>query len=219
MEFQGFSPETIDFLWGIRFNNDRTWFQEHKHLYQTAVYEPMKALGERLAPAFAHVDGLRLHVSRIYRDMRMHPSTFYKDSLWFCFRHDGSSWLMRPCLCFEVRPEGYRYGFLLLAPSASDMEAIRRKISQNPENFCRLVRKAETDGGVPLDGDRYRRPKPCDDARVEKFFAMKNFFAIRDCPPDDLFFSEKLADEVQKLLLAWLPVYEFFHDPMTAEAP
>ena len=24
--FEGFSPETFDFLWGIRMNNNREWF-------------------------------------------------------------------------------------------------------------------------------------------------------------------------------------------------
>ncbi len=24
--FHGFSPETMDFLWGIRMNNERDWF-------------------------------------------------------------------------------------------------------------------------------------------------------------------------------------------------
>ena len=33
-EFKGFYPETIDFLWGIRFNNNREWFTEHKEEYQ-----------------------------------------------------------------------------------------------------------------------------------------------------------------------------------------
>ena len=28
--FQGFSQETVDFMWGIRFNNDRGWFEAHK---------------------------------------------------------------------------------------------------------------------------------------------------------------------------------------------
>ena len=28
--FNGFTPAAIDFLWGIRFNNNRDWFQEHK---------------------------------------------------------------------------------------------------------------------------------------------------------------------------------------------
>lgn len=32
--FQGFSQETIDFMWGIRFHNRREWFLEHKEIYQ-----------------------------------------------------------------------------------------------------------------------------------------------------------------------------------------
>ena len=28
--FQGFTPETIDFLWGIRMNNNRDWFTANK---------------------------------------------------------------------------------------------------------------------------------------------------------------------------------------------
>ena len=28
--FQGFSNETIDFMWGIRFNNEKSWFEQHK---------------------------------------------------------------------------------------------------------------------------------------------------------------------------------------------
>ena len=86
-----FSPETMDFLWGIRFNNNRAWFAEHKQQYQTALLEPMKALAAELQPSVG--DGLRLHVSRIYRDMRMHPSTFYKDSLWMCFLAEDGPWL------------------------------------------------------------------------------------------------------------------------------
>ena len=35
MMFQGYDQQTVDFLWGIRFNNDRSWFQDHKEQYQT----------------------------------------------------------------------------------------------------------------------------------------------------------------------------------------
>ena len=28
--FTGFTDETVDFMWGIRFNNERTWFEAHK---------------------------------------------------------------------------------------------------------------------------------------------------------------------------------------------
>lgn len=209
MEFQGFTPEALDFLWGIRFNNNREWFSEHKSQYQRALYEPMKALAAELAPDFEQVPGLRLHLSRIYRDMRMHPSTFYKDSLWFCFRRDGGPWLEHPCLCFELRPEGYRYGFLYYAGKASAMEALRIKLTDHADQFLKLVNEAEKKSGVALDGDHYARPKPCQDERLAPYFALKNFMAIRDCPPDDLLYSRDLVREVRRVLTAWLPVSEF----------
>ena len=78
--FQGFYPQTIAFLWGIRFNNNREWFNDHKSDYQTYLLEPMKALAASVSEAFAEDEGTKLHLSRIYRDMRMHPPTFYKES-------------------------------------------------------------------------------------------------------------------------------------------
>lgn len=39
-EFAGFSPETFDFLWGIRLNNNKEWFAEHKKDYVDRLYEP-----------------------------------------------------------------------------------------------------------------------------------------------------------------------------------
>ena len=50
--FEGFSPETVDFLWGIRLNNNREWFTEHKKDYVNTLYEPMKALGKELFQPF-----------------------------------------------------------------------------------------------------------------------------------------------------------------------
>ena len=209
MKFEGFSPETMDFLWGIRFNNNREWFMEHKQDYQTYLYEPMKALANEVASAFEQTDGLRLHISRIYKDMRMHPTKFYKESLWFCLRRDGGLWLSHPCLCFEVRPEGYRYGFIYPVPTTADLQALRSKIADHADEFVKMVRKAEQDSGIRLDGDRYKRPKPCDNEKIAEFFGMKNFLALQEGEPDELLFSPKLAEEVKKVLLAWLPVHEF----------
>ena len=39
--FTGFTDETVDFMWGIRFNNERTWFEAHKEIYLTHFYRPM----------------------------------------------------------------------------------------------------------------------------------------------------------------------------------
>ena len=42
--FEGFTEEASDFLWGIRFNNDREWFLDHKQTYLTQVQTPLKEL-------------------------------------------------------------------------------------------------------------------------------------------------------------------------------
>ncbi len=210
--FQGFYPETIDFLWGIRFNNNREWFAEHKEEYQKYLFEPMKALAASVGEAFMGEDGTKLHLSRIYRDMRMHPSTFYKESLWFCIRRPGASWLEQPGLCFEIRPEGYRFGFLLIHPKAATMELMRIKMADHSEEFLKIVKQAEKESGLKLTGDTYARQKPCPKEELKPYFSMKNFFAMADLEPDDLLYSPELADQVRKTLLAWKPLYDFCHN-------
>ena len=114
--FTGFTPETIDFLWGVRMNNNRDWFSEHKKQYTVALYEPMKDLGRELFEPFLEKSGNIYKVSRIYRDMRMHPPEPYKDSLWICIRQDVEWWGENPCLYFEINPEGVDYGFFIWKP-------------------------------------------------------------------------------------------------------
>ena len=49
--FQGFSGATVDFMWGIRFNNEKGWFEAHKEEYLTTFQRPMKAPGGSSAAA------------------------------------------------------------------------------------------------------------------------------------------------------------------------
>jgi uncharacterized protein (DUF2461 family) len=42
--FTGFTDETVDFMWGIRFNNERGWFEAHKEIYRNHFYLPMEIL-------------------------------------------------------------------------------------------------------------------------------------------------------------------------------
>ena len=120
--FTGFTPETIDFLWGIRMNNNRDWFLEHKKQYVSTLYEPMKALGKDLFAPFMEIPGTILKVSRIYRDARLHHPDPYKESLWLCIRQDVEWWAENPCLFFEINPEGVSYGFTLWHPRTAAME-------------------------------------------------------------------------------------------------
>ena len=86
--FTGFTDATVDFLWGIRFNNERPWFEAHKETYLSELYRPMKDLGAEIYEFLSEQrqnDPMVCRVSRIYRDARrLHGRGPYKDHLWFC---------------------------------------------------------------------------------------------------------------------------------------
>ena len=210
MEFQGFSPETIDFLWGIRMNNDRAWFLEHKKDYVNYLYEPMKALGKELFQPFLASPGTLLKVSRIYRDTRLHHPLPYKESLWICIRQDVEWWAENPCLFFEITPDNISYGFAWLRPRPAVLEQLRRDISAKPGDFLKLIAKTEKDSGLPITAENYKRPKPCEDPRLLPFFSWKrDICCIRTEEISPATFGPELKDRVAKFLAALTPLYDF----------
>ena len=212
MEFTGFSPETFDFLWGIRMNNNREWFEAHKQDYLETLYRPMQALGEALYVPFRGVPGMRCKVSRIYRDTRMpQPNGPYKDGLWVSLRQDAFDWGEHPCLYFDLHPEGAEYGFVIWRPKPARMARFREELAANPDRFLTLAEKAERESGMTLTGERYKRAKPCADARAARFMSSKNLMCSMEIAPGPLLFDgAALLDTVQPALQALLPLYEYF---------
>ncbi len=71
--FTGYSDKTMEFMWGIRLNNNRDWFTAHKEEYLSHLYQPTMELGRDVYEKFMEKfpkSGLHLHVCRIYRDAR-----------------------------------------------------------------------------------------------------------------------------------------------------
>ena len=210
--FTGFTPEAIDFLWGIRMNNNREWFQANKKQYVSQVYEPMKALGQELYQPFLDRPGNLLKVSRIYRDARMHPPEPYKESLWICIRQDVEWWAENPCLYFEINPEGVHYGFFIWKMRTSAMEAFRKHITAYPDEFLNLIKTTEEAVGQPITAELYKRPKPTDNPALEPYFAWKGQIACtRAIEPGDGMFGPELKDEVLDFFQKLIPLYEYFN--------
>ena len=64
MAFEGYTQETLDFLWGIRFNNERSWFLAHKQDYEAHLLAPTRALGEQVYEA--------LHAAVLWHNVLAH---------------------------------------------------------------------------------------------------------------------------------------------------
>ena len=209
--FQGFTPETVDFLWGIRMNNNRDWFLAHKKDYVNHLYEPMKALGMDLFQPFLDRPGNLLKVSRIYRDARMHHPTPYKESLWICIRRDVEWWSEHPCLYFDICPDGVSYGFILWKPKPATMEAFRRHISAFPDEFLRLIADTEAATGIPITAECYKRPKMAENPDLQHYFAWKGGIScVREVEPGEAMFGPQLGEEALELFEKLIPLYEYF---------
>ena len=209
--FEGFTPETVDFLWGIRMNNNRDWFLEHKKQYVDTLYEPMKELGKQLFEPFLEKPGSILKVSRIYRDARLHHPLPYKESLWCCIRQDVEWWAENPCLFFEIRPEGVSYGFSLWHPKTATMEAFRQKIAADPDRFLTLLRQTERSTGIPVTAETYKRPKPAEDPALAPYFAWKaDIGCIRGEEVSEAMFGPALGHRARTMTEQLIPLYDYF---------
>ena len=204
--FHGYSPETVDFLWGIRLNNNREWFLENKKHYTEYLYEPTKALGAHLYEPFQDTPGILCKVSRIYRDARMHPPVPYKESLWICIRRDVEWWAENPCLYFEINPDGVDYGFFFWRVKPVRMEEFRKEIARDPDTFLAVVEQVERDTGVTITAEEYKRPKPCADPRLERFYRWKGQIG---CTVHEDFSEATLGDRVRDFLTNAMPMMEY----------
>ncbi len=208
--FHGYSPETVDFLWGIRLNNNREWFLENKKHYTEYLYEPTKALGAHLYEPFQDTPGILCKVSRIYRDARMHPPVPYKESLWICIRRDVEWWAENPCLYFEINPDGVDYGFFFWRVKPVRMEEFRKEIARDPDTFLAIVEQVERDTGVTITAEEYKRPKPCADPRLERFYRWKGQIG---CTVHEDFseatFGPGLGDRVRDFLTNAMPLLDY----------
>ena len=210
--FEGFSPETVDFLWGIRMNNNRDWFLEHKKDYVNYLYEPMKALGQDLFRPFIDRPGNLLKVSRIYRDARMHHDVPYKESLWVCIRKDVEWWAEAPCLFFEIRPEGVSYGLIWWKPKVSTLEQFRQTIAAKPRAFLKLIKDTEKTTGMPISATLYNRPKEAPRPDLAPYFAWKgNIACVVDEPVGEEMFGPDLGKRAEAFLEKLIPLYEYLN--------
>ena len=210
--FEGFSPETVDFLWGIRLNNNREWFMAHKQDYVKTLYEPMKALGWELFQPFVDSPGDIYKVSRIYRDARLHHPLPYKESLWICIRQDVAWWGENPCLYFEINPDGIDYGFFIWQPRPATMKEFRRHIAAAPEEFLAIVESVESATGMRVTAEEYKHPEKCENPDLERFFLWRQKIG---CTVHEDFsentFGPELARRVSDFFTRLTPIYHYFN--------
>ena len=214
--FQGYTQQTIDYLWNLRFNNERSSFQAHKDEFLTYVDAPTRALAaqltEKMTAAYPKLE-LECKVSRIYRDARrLFGRGPYKDHLWFSLRKPGERDSAIPCFYFEVAPERYSYGMGCWDPTPLTMAKLRARIDRDPKPVEKLARQLSRQSEFVLEGNEYKRPKGDPGPLLYSWYNHRQISFCCDQNCEGIFFTPQLAEQVLKGWEFLVPYYRFLRD-------
>ena len=215
--FTGFSQSTIDFMWNIRFNNNKPWFEAHKDEFKRDFQTPMKELGQEVYARITADYGDRgfIHkLSRIYKDARrVRDGSLYRDSLWFSVEKPYAEDMENSGVLtfwFDLNPEGWSYGLGYYAAKAATMEKLRTRIVNNPKAFEKLIDLLNSQGEFKLDGPEYARQKPAPTPKTQEWYNKKSFSLIHFGEINNELFSQEFADRLVNGYKFLMPFYDYF---------
>lgn len=212
--FQGFSEATNEFLWGIRFNNEKPWFEAHKQEYIDHVQEPLRLLAHEVYERFTakHSDlPLNLRISRIYRDARrLHGRGPYKSNLWFTLRMAGEDWAQMPAFWFGIHPSSYNYGMGVFDAKPAYMARFRKEMDERPEVFGKLAKAFDKQDRFILGADSYKRPKGTPPAPLDQWYNRKGVDMGCYRQVDQLLYSRDLVEDILEGFEELMPYYHYF---------
>lgn len=212
--FTGFTPRTIDFMWNLRLNNEKPWFEAHKDDFIRDFQLPMKELG---ATVFKRItDGCAdrgfIHkLSRVYKDARrVKGGAPYRDNLWFSIECPAVEWTSTPVFWFELAPEEWSYGLGYYLARPETMAKLRARIDMNPKAFESLVAFLEKQDEFTLDGPEYARKKEAPTPKTAMWYNKKSFSLIHRQNNGEEIYSPEFADRITDGMISLMPLFDYF---------
>lgn len=221
--FEGFSPHTIEFMWNLRYNNEKPWFDAHKDEFQRDFQLPMKELGrdvfERVTAVYGD-HGFIHKLSRIYRDARrVRDGALYRDNLWFSIEHPSEEWTSTPVFWFELAPESWSYGMGYYQARPETMAKLRARIDRDPKAFEKLIAPLDKQDEFVLDGPEYARKKEAPTGKTAAWYNKKSFSLIHKEQNSDELYSPEFATRIVNGMLSLMPFHDYFISLESDPAP
>ena len=213
--FQGFSEAANEFLWGIRLNNERSWFQEHKQEFEEHLNRPFRMLANDtlalMQEAFPEYNFMA-HVSRIYRDARrLFGRGPYYDYMWFSIQ-PGIDKSRGPRFWFELDPQGYSHGMGYWDGTPAFAEAFRKKIAAHPAQFEEIILSVPDRERGWLRGEEYKKPKGHFNERIDPWFNRKTIEVGYNDFFEKLIFTDMLPELLTASYSQLTPLFDFMLD-------
>src|SRR5918996_2531849 len=205
MTFRGWPAEAIEFYEGLEADNSKTYWQEHKAVYEEVVRGPMDQLLTELAPEFG--EG---RIFRPYRDMRFSKDKSpYKTSIAATLADGGY---------ISLSADALGAGCGLYMPAPDQLDRYRRAVADDRsgrqlEGIVAKLRKS----GIVVDAHDVLKttPKgyPKDHPRIE-LLRYKGLISWKQWPAGAWLGTRRAKDRVVESLRLSRPVNEWPRGPV-----
>jgi len=196
--FNAFDRALLDFLGELGRNNNRDWFQEHKHRYDAQVLEPalqfiaaMETPLRRLSPHFrAIAKRTGGSLMRVYRDTRFgRDKRPYKTNVGIQFRHEAGRDVHAPGFYVHIAPGEYFLAAGSWHPEPQALTRYRDRILEKPSEWRRARNDRKFNSVFTLQGDSLKRPPRGFDPGhpLIQDLKRKDFIAVCDFDETELF--------------------------------
>jgi len=220
--FRGFSAETLQFLQDLSEHNEKAWFEAHRPTYERHVLVPLCSLVADLSGWMISVDPdfevrptVGRTISRIFRDTRFsRDKSPLRTFMWIVFKRPKRERRSSPGFFFEIHADWFRYGMGMYAASRSNMDRIRKRIDEDPEEFAHAIRFHSEDNAYHLVANQYvnKLPSP-HPASIDEWYQTKTFYLSVDRNADSILFKPELVDELLQDYRPLIPLYRFLAGP------
>ncbi len=218
--FEGFPKEGLQFLKRLKRNNNRTWFEAHKHEYEEHLKLPMQSFIFSLQPhfqAFAPEFDLnpKRSIFRIYRDIRFSTDkTPYKTHIAAHFVLRGrEKGFVGSGYYFHVEPGEVFMGGGIYMPDSDQLKGIRKAIAEHSDEFLSILnnRQFKKQFGK-LEGEKLQRiPKGYEDTHpMAEWLKLKQFFVGKSFA-ESTCHKASLVDTVAAVCKDAIPLVNFLN--------
>lgn len=215
MKYDGIFPGTLALMAQNRFENSKSFYEEHKQELKDGFTIPLRQIAMALGSKVYALDDMIVTdpvrmVSRIRRDNRYtKDKSLYRDHLWVMFMRNKHEWINYPCMWFEVNQDCWGYGVGTYYADAQFLELYRKALLERPKEFLDAVHRAENTG-VECLNIYYKKQKPGNPtAEIEPYYNIKSLGYMKVRTDFKTLESEKVIDEVGRAFDEFAGLYLF----------
>lgn len=222
--FEGFPMEGVRFLKRLKRNNNRAWFEKHKHEYEEYLKLPLQSFIFALQPyvaAFAPEFDVnpKRSIFRIYRDIRFSKDkTPYKTHIAAHFVLRGrEKGFVGSGYYFHIEPGEVFAGGGIYMPDAEQLKGIRKALATRSDEFLSIVNNPVFKRKFgQIEGDKLQRiPKGYDESHpMAKWLKLKQFFVGKSMT-ESACYKSSLVQTISSLYEDADPLVKFLNRAIT----